>query len=269
MGGPTGSGAIATLRVEGAGIVAGNTIVTKVYHYYGIEEPDLPPGYQELLGTKTHTVTAQNESNGFYTHIWFTTDVSLPTTATDPFAVGSPFPDPSFGDFGVTFETTITTPNDGLTDTVTAITTSNTTGSNANKFYVVWGDMPITVSGSLVSSQSPGPNQITSAGGVLSVQWAMNSTTDWDSSLSNISGGMHRKIEFINPAGNDIFGSGSPLNGQTLAFNNLNLASSTLGSGFFTVGDVFTLKVILGSGAWNSPTDDFRLTVYEQDFTVV
>lgn len=255
-----------SLRLEGAGIVEGSTYVCKVYYGYGIDEAAIPPSYEELLGTKTGFFNAGNESNGFSTITFFPGDVTLPTSYTDPFAVLSPYFDPSFGDFGVTFETTITTPNEGLNSTVTAFTTTYTTGSNANEFITIWGDMPITVGGTAITSQSPGPNQISSSGGTITVLHALNSTAVFDGNTSN-AGNMHRKVELINSNGVDVFASGSSVSGQSVNYNNFATASATFGA--FNVGDVLTVKVTLGSGAWNSPTDDFRIVRYEQDFTVV
>lgn len=264
--GPLGTEAFMSVRLEGAGIVQGSTYVCKVYYAYGVDPADIPPSYQELLGTKTGFFNASNESNGAASIVFFPGDVTLPTSYTDPFAVLSPYPDPTFGDFGITFETTVTTPNQGLYSTVTAFTTTYGTGANANEFITIWGDFPITVGGTAITSQSPGPNQISSSGGTITVAHALNSTAVFDGNTQN-AGSMHRKVELINSNGIDIFGAGSSVSGQSVNYNNLSTASASFNA--FNVGDVFTLKVTLGSGAWNSPTDDFRLVRYQQDFTVV
>lgn len=234
----------------------GNALEIKIYQAFGVA------GSEELIHTFTHTFNGSNAQNSTYTKHFSTTgsSISLPTVATSDFAILNPY---IFGgvDYGISFHTTITTPNDGLTSTVSAISTDFQTGSNANKFYTIFGDMPITVGGTAVTSQSP--NQISSSGGTITVLHAMNSTSDFSGNIPN----WHRKVELIDSNNNDVFGNGSSVSGQTVSMNNLSAASTQFAS--FTAGDVFTLKVTIGSGAWNSPTDDFRIVRYQEDFTVV
>lgn len=240
---------------NGEAFAEGNQLTINIYQAYGIS------GTEELIHTFTHTFNATNAQSSTYTkHFSTSSGIPLPTVQTTDFAILNPY---VFGsnDYGIQFHTTITTPNEGLTSTVSAITTEFSTGSNANKYWAIFGDFPITVGGTAVTSQSP--NQISSSGGTITVAHGLNSTSDFSGSTPS----WHRKVELIDSNGNDIFPNGSAVSGASVNINNITTASTQFAA--FNAGDVFTLKVTIGSGLWNSPTDDFRIVRYEEDFTVV
>ena len=259
FGGPYNNLNVDVVQVilDGAGIVEGNSATTEVIWAYGQVSV---PGPQETLATKTVTVTATDEANGYVNLGFSPNELALPTNFVTNFSSTGPFPDLSGGDYSVSFHSTVTTPNQNLSTTVSNSITQYTTGSNANKWIVLFGDIPLTIGGTAVSLS---PNTISSSGGTITVLHGINSTSDFDGSA----GSFHRKVELLDSNGNDVYTSGSASSGVSVSLTNISTASATFSS--FTVADIFTLKVTIGSGTWNSPNDDFRIVRYEETFTVV
>ena len=245
------------LKLDGAGIVAGNSATVEVIWAY--QQTGLP-GPQETLATKTQVATSVDEANGYMFVLFSPNELSLPTSFTSSWYADSPYPDGSGGDLGVSFHTTMTTPNQGLTSTVNVTTTEYTTGTNANSWVVIWGDCPVTIGGTAVDVAN---STIAASGGAITALMNLNST----SAFTGSSGSHHRKVELINAGGTDVFAFGSSVSGQSVNVNNQSTASATFNA--FNAGDVFTLKITIGSGTWNSPTDNWRIVRYEEQFTVV
>lgn len=250
--------AVVSVYLDGDGVIEGNSATVEVIWAY--QQTNLP-GPEESLATITQVANATDEANGFMIVSFSPNDLSLPTSFTQSFSILNPYSDGASGFFGVSFHSTITTPNQSLSTTVIDNITQYTTGANANKYLTIFGDCPVTIGGTAVDVAN---STLDSSGGTVTALVNINSTSNFNGSASNF----HRKVELIKSSDSvDVYPIGSSTSSVISSLSNQSTASSTQNS--FTMGETYTLKITIGSGSHNSPTDDFRIVRYSQIFTVV